>query len=116
MSIKGGLMHLLKRLWKEQDGFVITSELLLIVTILVIGLIVGMVAVRDAVVQELGDVAAAIGALDQSYQYNGVTSTCANGAFTSGGQFIDQPDACDADPDNSTNAVRIDFAPTPEGF
>jgi hypothetical protein len=110
-------MVLLKKLWNDDFGFVITSELLLIVTILVIGLIVGMVAVRDAVVQELGDVAAAIGALDQSYQYNGVTSTCGvQGAFTSGGQFVDQPDECDAAPDNSTNAVRIDFAPAPEGF
>jgi hypothetical protein len=110
-------MRLLQRLWIDQDGFVITSELLLIVTILVIGLIVGMVAVRDAVVQELGDVAAAIGALDQSYQYNGTTSACATqGAFTSGGQFVDQPDQCDPPSDNSVNAVRIDFAPTPEGI
>ncbi|MCL4200857.1 MAG: hypothetical protein KJ000_00080 [Pirellulaceae bacterium] len=107
---------MLQQLWKDDAGFVITTELLLIVTILVIGLIVGMVAVRDAVVQELGDVAAAIGALDQSYQYNGVTSTCATqGALTSGGQFTDQADVCDPDPANATNGVRIDLAPAPEG-
>jgi uncharacterized membrane protein len=108
-------MSVLRRLWNDQDGFVITTELLLIVTILVIGLIVGMVVVRDAVIQELGDVAAAIGALDQSYQYNGTTSACATqGALTSGGQFVDATDVCDAPADNSTNGVRIDLAPAPE--
>jgi uncharacterized membrane protein len=108
-------MRLLKRLWTDEHGFVVTSELLLIVTILVIGLIVGMVVVRDAVIQELGDVAAAIGALDQSYQYNGTTSACATqGAFTAGGQFVDATDECDPPADNATNGVLITLVPTPE--
>jgi len=87
-------MRILTQLWKDEAGFVISSELLIIVTIMVIGLIVGMVAVRDAVVQELADVAAAIGALDQSYQYNGVSNTC-SAAATQGGQFVDDADECD---------------------
>jgi Flp pilus assembly pilin Flp len=107
---------MLRALWKDEAGFVITSELLLIVTIMVIGLIVGMVVVRDAVVQELGDVAAAIGALDQSYQYNGTTSSCVTqGAFTAGGQFTDITDVCDPQPDNSPNGVLITLTPAPEG-
>jgi hypothetical protein len=85
---------MLRALWNDEAGFVITSELLLIVTIMVIGLIVGMVAVRDAVVTELGDVAAAIGALNQTYRYNGVTNTC-SGAWTAGSVFGDQVDECD---------------------
>ena len=85
---------MLRALWNDEAGFVITSELLLIVTIMVIGLIVGMVAVRDAVVTELGDVAAAIGTLNQTYSYFGVTNTC-SGAWTAGSDFGDQVDRCD---------------------
>ena len=87
-------MKLLNNLWQDEAGFVITSELLIIVTIAVIGMIVGYVAIRDALVQELGDVAAAIGALDQSYNYAGVTNACSS-AFTRGGRFADQLDTCD---------------------
>jgi hypothetical protein len=107
---------MLRALWQDEAGFVITSELLLIVTILVIGLIVGLVVVRDAVVQELGDVAAAIGALDQSYQFNGTTSNCVTqGAFTNGGQFTDIRDVCDPEADNAPNGVLITLTPSPEG-
>jgi len=95
---------MLRTLWKDEAGFVISSELLLIVTIMVIGLIVGMVAVRDAVVQELADVAAAIGALDQSYQYNGVTNTC-SAAGTHGGQMVDDADECDQEPIQTGSSV-----------
>lgn len=80
---------------KKQGGFIVSAELVFIVTILVIGLIVGWVAVRDAVVAELGDVAEAIGAVDQSYEYVGVQDIGATGAsraITQGGIFIDLPD------------------------
>jgi hypothetical protein len=97
-------MRTLVALWKDEGGFVISSELLLIVTIAVIGLLVGLVAVRDAVVQELVDVAAAIGALDQSYQYNGVTNTCSS-AGTHGGQMVDDADECDQEAIQSGSSV-----------
>jgi hypothetical protein len=103
-------------LWKDEGGFVITSELLLIVTIAVIGLIVGFVAVRDAVVQELADVAAAIGALDQSYQYNGVTNTCSR-TGTSGGQMVDDADECDqlaVQSGTSADTINISAGVAPE--
>ncbi len=57
---------------KKEAGFIVSAELVLIATILVIGLIVGMVAIRDAVTAEMHDVAEAIGALDQSYVFYGI--------------------------------------------
>ncbi len=61
-------MHqVLTRLWQDDAGFVISAELILVATIVVIGLIVGLAAYRDSIVQELGDTAAAVGALNQSY-------------------------------------------------
>ncbi len=47
-------------LWADDSGFIITMEIILIATITVLGLIVGLTAVRDALVAELSDVAAAI--------------------------------------------------------
>lgn len=59
---------------KKQGGFVLTAELVLLVTILVFGAIVGMVSMRDALNAEMEDVAEAIGAVDQGYEYNGITN------------------------------------------
>ena len=53
-------MAILKRIWNDENGFIITMELVLIATITVLGLIVGLTAVRDALVAELADVAEAV--------------------------------------------------------
>lgn len=110
-------MRQLHALWLDESGFVISSELVIIVTVAVIGLIVGFVAIRDAVVQELGDVAAAIGALDQSYSYNGVSNTC-SGAFIKGARFADATDSCDLSNVQTPaggGAIRINVIPSAEG-
>ena len=110
-------MKLLHALWQDEAGFVITSELLIIVTIAVIGLIVGYVAIRDALVQELGDVAAAIGALDQTYYYTGVSNTC-SGAHTDGSSFVDARDMCDlsnAPAAGTAGSIVINVAPATYG-
>jgi Flp pilus assembly pilin Flp len=57
---------LLNRVWKEDEG-VLTFEWILLITVLVIGIVGGLSAVRDAMITELGDVAQAMIALDQSY-------------------------------------------------
>lgn len=72
---------------RKQGGFVLTAELVLIVTILVLGAIVGLVTMRDALTGEMEDVAEAVGALDQGYQFDGLinpqdTAATAGSAFT----------------------------------
>lgn len=54
----------LAKLWQDQSAFIITIELILIATITVIGLIVGLTAIRDALVSEMDDIAQAITNLD----------------------------------------------------
>jgi hypothetical protein len=76
---------------KKQAGFIVSAELVLVATVLVIGLIVGMVAIRDAVTAEMGDVAEAIGSADQSYFYDGITDTGTNATVGASG-FNDMPD------------------------
>ena len=54
---------MLQRLWYDENGFLVSSELVLIATLLVIGLIVGLSEIQHGVVQELNDVGDAIGIL-----------------------------------------------------
>jgi len=57
---------LLNRVWREDEG-VLTFEWILLITVLVIGIVGGLSAVRDAMLTELGDVVEAMISLDQSY-------------------------------------------------
>lgn len=56
----------ISRLWKEEDG-VLSFEWVLLLTLLVIGIVGGVTAARDAIIDELGDAAQAMLALDQSF-------------------------------------------------
>lgn len=56
----------LKNLWTEEDG-VLSFEWTLLLTLLVIGIVSGVAAVRDGIIDELGDVAQMMLAVDQSY-------------------------------------------------
>ena len=60
------MKSLLNRVWREDEG-VFTFEWILLITVLTIGIVGGLSAVRDAVITELGDVAEAVISLDQSY-------------------------------------------------
>lgn len=55
------------QVWREEQG-VLTFEWILLLTILVIGILGGTAAVRDAVSTELFDVAGAATAVDLSYK------------------------------------------------
>ena len=76
----------------KEEGFIVSVELIFIVTILVIGLIVGWVAIRNAVVAELHDVAEGVGAVDQSFVYSGTNGLIGVNAATAGSNFDDAPD------------------------
>ncbi len=86
------MKQMLMRLWSDDAGFVISTELVLVATILVLGVIVGLTTVRDAVVQELGDLALAIGSINQSYTFSGVTGHTSS---TAGSLFVDLEDFCE---------------------
>ena len=85
---------MLKKLWMDEGGATISAELALIGTILVIGVVVGLSSVQQAVVTELADIASAIGSLDQTYSYDGFQG---HDTSTAGGGWIDALDQCDAD-------------------
>ena len=66
----------------DEAGFVVSSELVLIATMLVLGLLVGMNTLRNSITSELDDVADAIGNINQDYSYAGITGHSASVAGT----------------------------------
>ena len=64
------MLALLKNLLDDEGGFVVTSELILITTIVCLGMIVGLTEVSHAVSGELVDVANAYNHLNQGRRYD----------------------------------------------
>ncbi len=110
-------MKLLSRLWADEAGFVVSSELVLVATVMVVGLLAGMTTVRDQVVQELADVADAVSEIDQSYSYSTITGHTSR---TAGSHFNDTEDNCDVDgndnsgPGNEAQCININIPPDGE--
>ncbi len=84
----------------NQVGFMLTTELVLLTTTLIIGSIVGLTSIRDALNAELIDVSNAINAANHSYAFDGYSSD----QNTSGSGLV-----------NPSNAV-YDFSFTPSDF
>lgn len=88
---------MLKAMWNDEAGFIVSAELVLVATILVIGLVVGLSEVQHAVVSELNDVGEAIGELNQGYSISGFSKRD-NGCYHAvsyGSNFRDTQDDCD---------------------
>ncbi len=89
------------KLVDDENGFVISAELVLVLTIAVLGMVVGLTAVRDSITSELNDLSNAFGAINQSYNYKGLKKElCYDGvhAFVAGSGFNDKSDDCDCKP------------------
>lgn len=86
---------MLKSLIHDEAGFVVSTELILVTVILVIGMIVGQTTLRDQVVTELADTADAVSSLDQSFTFDDIEIVAIN-ASVAGSAFADASDFCDA--------------------
>jgi Flp pilus assembly pilin Flp len=91
------MSNCLNRLWKEEDG-VLSFEWVLLVSLLVIGIVSGVAGARDAIIDELGDVAEAMLALDQSFTiafplavivHASTTSSASDSSFDDAAVYID---------------------------
>jgi Flp pilus assembly pilin Flp len=69
-STSAGAAHMMARfctsLWRDERG-VLSFEWTLLLTLLTLGIVGGLAGARDAVIDELGDVAEAALNIDQSY-------------------------------------------------
>ncbi len=85
------MKNLTKQLWTDECGFLISAELILIISLGVIGSVIGLTCLRNAVTAEFRDLAGAIRSLDQSYSFTGQQgcwTRCGIKAWTSGSSFI----------------------------
>jgi hypothetical protein len=79
----------------QQDAaYVISTELLLLATISVLGLLVGIQNIRNTLFHEFEDMVESFGFLNQSYEYLGTTlgDPLNGGPTTQGGLFQDDVD------------------------
>lgn len=65
------MRHYLRQIWQEQDG-VLSFEWTLITVLLVFGIVAGLGAARDVMIDELGDTAEAVLRFDQTYSFAGI--------------------------------------------
>lgn len=90
--------------WSDESGVLVSAEIVLLCTIVVLGLVVGLVEFQSSIVAELEDLASAFGNFDQSYKTSGFVSI-GSGRFvgraviarTFGAAYADLPDNCDCD-------------------
>ena len=102
-------MKVIRKLWRDEHGFIVTTDALLFGTILVLGMLVGLVTLRDQLVQELGDVGAALGNLNHSYSVEGYESEFGSVA---GSSFADKSDIHEqGDDEGSDNGDEAGASP-----
>ena len=66
------MKRLFQNLWREDDG-VLSFEWTLVAVLIVFGIVGGLAAARDVLIDELGDLSQAVVAFDQSFTYSGIT-------------------------------------------
>lgn len=90
------MLNLVKRMWNDEAGFIVSAELLLVSTIVVLSLVVGLSEVAFGINQELEDVGSAFGSVNQSFCFFGLNG---HQAHVVGSSFRDRIDFCDSDRD-----------------
>jgi Flp pilus assembly pilin Flp len=98
------MMTTLSRSWDEDDG-VLSFEWTLLVTLLTLGIVGGIAAARDAIIDELGDVAQAMLALDHSMTIDFPLSA----AVHNGNDISSASDSSYIDALTYTDCARADF-------
>ena len=92
----------MRNLWNDESGFIISAELVLVLTIAVLAMVVGLASVSHAINEELVDLSNAFGAVDQTFNVKGMrkpVSDCGaehpDHAKVAGFGFNDRLDSCD---------------------
>jgi Flp pilus assembly pilin Flp len=109
---------MLKAMWNDENGAIVSIEMIIIITVGVLALIVGWSEVAVAVNSELDDISNAVGKLNQSYQFIGFGSLKLDGTQKNlffGSAFTDAPDDCDSCLGQSAIVCAAGSGPTAAG-
>ena len=98
------MTNLFAQLLNDENGFLMSAELILLASILVLGLVVGLSEVSFAINNELEDVASAFSSMNQSYSASGSHSH--GKGRRSGSRFNDERDYCDSQWDIQASGWR----------
>ncbi|WP_437201272.1 hypothetical protein [Planctomicrobium sp. SH664] len=87
------MKQLIAALQADEAGFVLSSEMVLVGSVVALGGVTAFVGARDAVSNEFTDIANAFSKLDQSYYYGGMHGGGRRGhykSWTAGSGFLDE--------------------------
>ena len=103
--------RLFKRFWRDKRAEVSATSVILLYSILALGAIVGLVVLRNQMVQELGDIAVGLRNLNQSFSivWGGDTREF-DETSNDGSEFLPNPPDLDGDPPAGIEFVE---SPTP---
>jgi hypothetical protein len=105
------MLVLLRKLWGDEAGLILSAEMVIILTITVLGMIVGLVNLQNAILGEFTDLGLAFSSLNQSYStpsYRGCWKYWGRTSWVAGSSFIDVYDGCYAN--NTTGCYGSDIA------
>ena len=89
---------LIRKLWHDEAGFIVSAEIVIILTIGVIGMVVGLSSLQNALISEFADLGLAFQALNQSYStptYRGCMKWWGGRtSWVAGSAFLDVYDGC----------------------
>jgi len=101
------MRRLFVKLWRDDAGFVVSTELVFVATLLVLGITVGLAGLRNAVNNELEELANAIMSLSQAYSFSGQSNCIASSAGSA------TTDTCDTIPIGNPAATVCDVDGSP---
>lgn len=107
-------MTTLNTLLRDENGFMISAELVIVATIAVIAMAVGLSEISFSVNNELEDVGSAVGTMNQSFYTNGIQSRGKGG--TAGSGFVDRVDDCDSQFDVIPAGVQDEEYQVDDGY
>lgn len=109
---------MLRAIWNDENGAIVSIEMVLIITIAVLSLIVGWSEVAVAINSELDDIGNAVGKLNQTYSFVGFGTLKLDGKPKNtyfGSDFTDAIDDCDACSGTSAIVCALGTGPTAAG-
>ena len=104
----------LRRLYSDESGVVAVSDYVLLTTIVAIGAIVGLVTLRDAVIQELGDVGIGLENIQQNYTVSMTFATVSGGTTTTSFGYTTDNDPTEQPSGQSTAGIDLSIAASDE--
>lgn len=110
-----------QRFWHDERGMHSPESMIIMFVITVLGSAVGLVTLRDHIVQQFGDVAVALDSLDQSFVYyfahdnNGDGDFDDDDEFEFEGMYVDDSPTLTDDAGAAPACMNFNVGPVPEG-